>query len=210
MQHQSAERRSGRRRTSRADVCARAVRWGAATSAYLIDTGLGWLLRLAALLEEWDYKALITAYDQMGRSVLHPRVMLGIGASWDSQPAMVVTRVAMTGVARCRGMVDLRRPSARPQSIGKFIQLHSVILGEDFFVALVKILMSKLHLAPDTVGRRYRAPSANRRRILTKARWKTIERLAGAFRRHHEAPPHQYLCRCFLIGQAIISARRSR
>jgi len=37
-------------------------------------------------------------------------------------------------------------------TIGKFIQLHAEILNEEFFVALVKTLTARLHLAPGTVA----------------------------------------------------------
>ncbi len=45
---------------------------------YLSDSGMGWVVRLAALLKELDYSAFKRAYQPTGRRAHHPRVMLGL------------------------------------------------------------------------------------------------------------------------------------
>jgi hypothetical protein len=44
----------------------------------LSESGMGWVLRLATLLKDLDYSALVRAYQPIGRRALHPRVMLGL------------------------------------------------------------------------------------------------------------------------------------
>jgi hypothetical protein len=46
--------------------------------AYLIDNGLSWVVRLAALLRDLDYSAFVRVYKPTGRRALHPRTMLGL------------------------------------------------------------------------------------------------------------------------------------
>jgi transposase len=120
--------------------------------AYLLDTGLGWVVRLAALFKEFDYSAFMRAYQPTGRRALHPRVMLGLviygilNRQWSLRELEGLARRDVGAWWICGG----HQPDH--STIGKFIQLHSVILSEDFFVALVKRLMSKLHLSPGTVA----------------------------------------------------------
>jgi transposase len=120
--------------------------------AYLIDAGLGWVVRLAALLKELDYAAFMPAYQPTGRRALHPRVMLGLvvygilNRQWSLRELEGLARRDVGAWWICGG----HQPDH--STIGKFIQLHSVILSEDFFVALVKSLMSKARLAPGTVA----------------------------------------------------------
>ena len=45
---------------------------------YLSDNGMGWVLRLAAQLKDFDYSAFERAYKPTGRRALHPQVMLGL------------------------------------------------------------------------------------------------------------------------------------
>ena len=46
--------------------------------AYLIDNGLSWVVRLAALLRDLDYSAFVRVYKPTGGRALHPRTMLGL------------------------------------------------------------------------------------------------------------------------------------
>ena len=45
---------------------------------YLSESGMGWVLRLSALLKDLDYSAFMRAYQPIGRHAHHPRVMLGL------------------------------------------------------------------------------------------------------------------------------------
>src|SRR6516165_4621624 len=119
---------------------------------YLSESGMGWVLRLAALLKDLDYSAFVRAYRPIGRRALHPRVMLGlvvygiINRQWSLRGLEGLARRDVGAWWVCGG----HQPDH--STIGKFIQLHAEILTEQFFVALVKSLIVKLHLAPGTVA----------------------------------------------------------
>jgi transposase len=119
---------------------------------YLSDNGMGWVLRLAAQLKDFDYSAFERAYQPTGRRALHPRVMLGLvvygilNRQWSLRELEGLARRDVGAWWVCGG----HQPDH--STIGKFIQLHGEILSEEFFVGLVKSLMSKLRLAPGTVA----------------------------------------------------------
>ena len=68
--------------------------------AYLREVGLGWVLRLAALLRELDLSALIDRYQLTGRKAFHPRTLLGLNRLWDCQPGVVIAGTGRIGAAR--------------------------------------------------------------------------------------------------------------
>jgi transposase len=119
---------------------------------YLSDNDLGWVVRLSALLKEFDYSLFARAYQWTGRRALHPRVMLGLVVygvlhrQWSLRELEGLARRDVGAWWICGG----HQPDH--STIGKFIQLHAEILTEQFFVALVKSLIVKLHLAPGTVA----------------------------------------------------------
>jgi len=119
---------------------------------YLSDNGMGWVLRLATLLKDFDYSAFERAYKPTGRRALHPRVMLGLvvygilNRQWSLRELESLARRDVGAWWVCGG----HQPDH--STIGKFIQLHGEILSEEFFGGLVKSLMSKLRLAPGTVA----------------------------------------------------------
>jgi len=119
---------------------------------YLIDNDLAWVVRLAAVLKELDYSALVGAYSVAGRRALHPRVILGLvvygilSRQWSLRELEALARREVGAWWICGG----HQPDH--STIGKFIQLHAEILNEEFFVALVKTLTARLHLAPGTVA----------------------------------------------------------
>ena len=120
--------------------------------AYLDDNGLGWVVRLAALLKELDYSAFARAYQPTGRRALHPRVMLGLvvygilSRQWSLRELESLARRDVGAWWICGG----HQPDH--STIGKFIQLHAELLSEEFFVGLVKSLIGKLRLAPGIVA----------------------------------------------------------
>jgi len=65
---------------------------------YLSESGMGWVLRLAALLRDLDYSAFARAYQPSGpraTSARHGRA----GGLRDYQPAMVIARTGRLGAA---------------------------------------------------------------------------------------------------------------
>ena len=119
---------------------------------YLSESGMGWVLRLAALLKDLDYSAFVRAYRPVGRRALHPRVMLGlvvygiINRQWSLRELEGLARRDVGVWWVCGG----HQPDH--STIGKFIQLQAEILSEKFFVELVKNLMIKLRLAAGMVA----------------------------------------------------------
>jgi transposase len=119
---------------------------------YLSENGLGWVVRLAGLLKELDYSAFVRAYKPTGRRALHPRAILGLvvygilSRQWSLRELESLARRDVGAWWICGG----HQPDH--STIGKFIQLHAEVLSEEFFVALVKSLISKLRLGPGTVA----------------------------------------------------------
>ncbi len=119
---------------------------------YLSDSGMGWVVRLAALLKELDYSAFKRAYQPTGRRAHHPRVMLGLvvygilNRQWSLRELEGLARRDVGAWWVCGG----HQPDH--STIGKFIQLHAAVLTEEFFVTLVKTLITKLRLGPGTVA----------------------------------------------------------
>jgi transposase len=119
---------------------------------YLSESGLGWVLRLATLLKGLDYSAFVRSYQPIGRRALHPRIMLGlvvygiINRQWSLRGLEGLARRDVGAWWVCGG----HQPDH--STVGKFIQLHAEVLSEEFFVELVKSLMTKLRLAPGTVA----------------------------------------------------------
>ena len=113
---------------------------------YLSESGLGWVLRLATLLKGLDYSAFVRSYQPIGRRALHPRIMLGlvvygiINRQWSLRGLEGLARRDVGAWGVCGG----HQPDH--STVGKFIQLHSEFLSEEFFVELVKSLTTKLRL----------------------------------------------------------------
>jgi transposase len=119
---------------------------------YLSNNDMGWVLRLATLLRDFNYSAFERAYRPTGRRALHPRVMLGLvvygilNRQWSLRELEGLARRDVGAWWICGG----HQPDH--STIGKFIQLHGEILSEEFFVGLVKSLMITLRLVPGTVA----------------------------------------------------------
>lgn len=113
---------------------------------YLIERDLSWVVNLRALLATMDFGALTRAYSPLGRSALHPRTVLGLivygmlKRQWSLRE--------LEALAKCDAGAWLMCGGHQPDhsTIGKFIQLHSEVLTEQFFTELVKQLASKLKL----------------------------------------------------------------
>ncbi len=113
---------------------------------YLRERDLGWVVSLRALLEALDYGALTRAYSRQGRLALHPRTLLGLivygmlKRQWSLRE--------LEALAKCDAGAWLVCGGHQPDhsTIGKFVQLHSEVLTEEFFAALVKQLAGQLKL----------------------------------------------------------------
>ncbi|HEV1991875.1 MAG TPA: transposase [Candidatus Dormibacteraeota bacterium] len=118
---------------------------------YLREAGLGWVLKLAALLAEVDLSALTCRYQLSGRKAFHPRTLLGLivygilHRQWSLRELEALARRDV-GVWLCGG----HQPDH--STIGKFIELHAEVLTDEFFVALVKQLIVRLKLKPGVIA----------------------------------------------------------
>src|SRR5215831_14348882 len=124
--------------------------------AYLREVGLGWVLRLAALLRELDLSALIGRYQPTGRKAFHPRTLLGlivygiVNRQWSLRELEGLARRDVGAWWLCGD----HQPDH--STIGKFIVLHSEVLTDEFFVTLVKHLVARMRLGrrlPQATGR---------------------------------------------------------
>lgn len=119
---------------------------------YLREAGLGWVLKLAALLAELDLSALTCRYQLSGRKAFHPRTLLGLivygilNRQWSLRELEALARRDVGAWWLCGG----HQPDH--STVGKFIQLHAEVLTEEFFVALVKHLIVRLKLMPGVVA----------------------------------------------------------
>jgi len=115
---------------------------------YLRDAGMGWVLRLASLLREFDLSALIRGYQLSGRKAFHPRTLLGLivygilNRQWSLRELEGLARRDVGAWWLCGG----HQPDH--STIGKFIVLHGEVLTDEFFVTLVKHLAARLRLGP--------------------------------------------------------------
>ncbi len=115
-------------------------------SQYLIERQMGWVVNLRALLAAIDFGELTRAYSPRGRSALHPRTLLGLivygmlKRQWSLRE--------LEGLAKCDAGAWLICGGHQPDhsTIGKFIQLHSEALSDEFFANLVKQIVNKLKL----------------------------------------------------------------
>jgi transposase len=115
---------------------------------YLREAGLGWVLRLSAVLAELDLTVLTARYQATGRSAFHPRTLLGLivygilNRQWSLRELEGLARRDVGAWWVCGG----HQPDH--STIGKFIVLHGEVLTEEFFVQLVKQLLARLRLGP--------------------------------------------------------------
>lgn len=118
----------------------------------LKEKGLGWVIRLRALLEKLDYQLLTVRYSTLGRRAYHPRTVLGL---------------IMLGVLTRRfSLRDLEDESAANlgawwicggnqidhSTIGKFVMLHAEALSDGFFLALTAQIVKELKLGAGVCG----------------------------------------------------------
>jgi Transposase DDE domain/Transposase domain (DUF772) len=115
-------------------------------SQYLIEHGLGWVVGLRAFMEQLDFSLMLRAYSAKGRCALHPRTLLGlivygmVKRQW--------TLRELETLAKCDAGAWLMCGGHQPDhsTIGKFIQLHSELLSDEFFADLMRQIAGRLKL----------------------------------------------------------------
>src|SRR6266849_1187095 len=120
---------------------------------YLVANQQGWVVKLKVLVSELDYSPFYGRYkDDGGRRPIHPRVMLGLVVYGITQGKWSLRELERLARMDLGALWMSGRVQPDHSTIGKFIQLHAELLSEQFFTALVKQLVRKLHLSAGTVG----------------------------------------------------------
>jgi transposase len=119
---------------------------------YLRDGGLKWVLRLAALLEELDWKAFEASYQSGGRPGLHPKRVVGLilyGLMLQQKSLRQLEALALRDVGAWWITGGLTPDFT---TITKFMQRHEKVLTEDFFVAMTSLIVKRLKLTHSDVA----------------------------------------------------------
>jgi transposase len=114
----------------------------------LIDNGLRWVVELRKILVSLDYSLLTASYSQRGRKAFHPRTVLGLMLY-----GLFVRRVALRdleelSIANIGAWWICGGHRIDHSTIGKFVQLHEEMLGEEFFTAVAAWVVNRLRLRP--------------------------------------------------------------
>ncbi len=119
---------------------------------YLIDSGKGWVIRFRELLFKQDATPFLKAYKSIGRKPYHPFVILGLilyGAQqgrWSLRNLEDLSQLDLGAWWICGG----QQPDH--STIGDFINMHSELLTEEFFITLTADLVKCLKLSRSTVA----------------------------------------------------------
>jgi len=117
---------------------------------YLAAIGLNWVINLRDILRNSDLSAFTDEYSPKGRKAIHPHVILGLiiyGILMKKSSLRELEGLASRDLGAwwiCGGL----RPDH--STIGKFINLHSETISEEYFVTLTTELVSKLKLKSGT------------------------------------------------------------
>jgi transposase len=123
-----------------------------ALDKYLEAEGLSWVLKLASLLGELDWKPFETAYKPGGRPPIHPRLMVGL-ILYGMMLKQVSLRQLEALSKRDIGawwMAGGLTPDF--STFTRFIQRHREVLSEDFFVKTTWLIVKRLKLGKGTVA----------------------------------------------------------
>lgn len=113
---------------------------------YLEDAGLGWVVRMRALLEQVDVTPFAERYEGTGRRPYHPRVILGLilygmlEKKWSLRELESLSARDVGAWWICGGLrVD-------HSTIGRFLTRHDDLVTEDFFVTLTRTIVAQLRI----------------------------------------------------------------
>lgn len=113
---------------------------------YLRDDGLKWVLRLAALLDELDWKPFEASYKPGGRPPLHPSRVVGLilyGLMLKQTSLRQLESLARRDVGAWWITGGLTPDFT---TVTKFIQRHVQLLTEDFFRDSTALIVKRLNL----------------------------------------------------------------
>lgn len=113
---------------------------------YLEDEGLSWVLRLAELLEDVDWKPFEQSYMAGGRPPLHPRLVMGLilYGMMLRQPSLRQLEALARRDVGAWWLSGGLTPDFT--TFTKFIKRHREVLSEDFFVKTTWLIVKRLKL----------------------------------------------------------------
>lgn len=158
---------------------------GQRLDGYLDAHGLSWVVRLRRELERLDYCDLLVGYQGSGRPAYHPRTLLGLiiygilNRQWSLRglEELAVRDVGAWWI--CGGL----QPDH--STIGDFIDRHREVLSQQFVLALVRSLVSRLKLQAGVVagdGTVVEAAASHYRTLRSEAARQAAEQAARALK----------------------------
>ncbi len=114
----------------------------------LQDNGMRWVVELRQLLASLDYSLLTAKYSTRGRRALHPRTVLGLIVYGLFVKQLALRELEQLSVANIGAWWVCGGRRLDHSTIGKFVQLHEDVLGQEFVTALAVWLVQRLRLRP--------------------------------------------------------------
>jgi transposase len=114
----------------------------------LLDNGMRWVVELRKLLASLDYSLLTAKYSTRGRRALHPRTVLGLIVYGLFVKQLALRELEQLSVANIGAWWLCGGRRLDHSTIGKFVQLHEDVLGQEFVTALAVWLVQRLRLRP--------------------------------------------------------------
>jgi transposase len=119
---------------------------GMPLKSYLEDAGLGWVVRMRALLEFVDVQKFVEQYEGSGRYPYHPRMILGLflygllEKKWSLRELESLAARDVGAWWICEGL----RPDH--STLGRFLVRHQDLITDSFFIDLAQTMASRLQL----------------------------------------------------------------
>lgn len=113
---------------------------------YLAEEGLKWVLTLASLMDQLDWSAFEASYKPGGRPPLHPKMVVGLimyGMMLKQSSLRQLEALARRDVGAWWMSGGLTPDFT---TFTKFIQRHSQLLSDDFFVQTTSLIVKRLRL----------------------------------------------------------------
>ncbi len=114
----------------------------------LQDNGMRWVGELRKLLASLDYSLLTAKYSTRGRRALHPRTVLGLIVYGLFVKQLALRELEQLSVANIGAWWVCGGRRLDHSTIGKFVQLHEEVLGQEFVTALAAWVVQRLRLRP--------------------------------------------------------------
>jgi transposase len=114
----------------------------------LVDNDMRWVVELRKLLVSLDYSLLTAKYSARGRRALHPRTVLGLIVCGLFVKQIALRELEQLSVANIGAWWMCGGRRIDHSTIGKFVQLHEDVLGQQFVTALAAWVVQRLKLRP--------------------------------------------------------------